>query len=139
MDRLTEERLQSHIDECNRRIDKINEFVSSNGDANQVECTKNVAVLISVVNALEKYKKYNDLEEQGRLPTGWIPVEERLPEDDKYILVSFENFTVADIARYETDEEGGAFYPGDEDKSYVSYGLFVNAWMPLPEPYKSGK
>lgn len=71
--------------------------------------------------------------------TGWIPVEERLPEDDKYILVSFENYSVADIARYEMDENGGAFYPGDEDKSYVSFGLFVNAWMPLPEPYRPEK
>lgn len=26
---------------------------------------------------------------------------------------------------------------GDEDESYVSYGcLVVNAWMPLPEPYR---
>lgn len=72
----------------------------------------------------------------GKLSAGWIPAEERLPETDKYILVSFENYPLADIARYEADEEGGAFYPGDEDRSYVSYGLFVNAWMPLPEPYR---
>lgn len=66
----------------------------------------------------------------------WIPVEERRPDTDNYILLSFENFTTADIGRYELDGEGnGAFYPGDDDKSYVSYGLFVNAWMPLPEPY----
>lgn len=68
----------------------------------------------------------------------WIPISERLPEDDNYILVSFENYTLPDIARYEEDENGGAFYPGDEDKSYVSFGLFVNAWRPLPEPYREG-
>lgn len=67
----------------------------------------------------------------------WIPVAERLPDTDNYILVSFDNFRMADIGRYELDGEGnGAFYPGDDDKSYVSYGLFVNAWMPLPEPYR---
>lgn len=66
----------------------------------------------------------------------WSPVEERLPETDDYILVSFENFPVPDIARYEENEDGGAFYPGDEDYTYVSYGLFVNAWMPLPDPYR---
>lgn len=66
----------------------------------------------------------------------WIPVEERLPDTDNYILLSIENFTMADIGRYELDEEGnGTFYPGDDDKSYVSYGLFVTAWMSLPEPY----
>lgn len=62
----------------------------------------------------------------------WIPVCERLPKSEGYVLVSFENFTIPDIARYEVDENGsGAFYPGDEDKSYISFGLFVNAWMPL--------
>lgn len=70
----------------------------------------------------------------------WIPVSERLPDADKYILVSFENFIILDIGRYETDKDGsGAFYPGDDDKSYVEYGLFVNAWMPLPEPYRESE
>lgn len=41
-----------------------------------------------------------------------------------------------DIARYEEDDEGGTFYPGDDEKSYSSYGLFVNAWMSLPKPYR---
>nr|DAZ06563.1 MAG TPA: Protein of unknown function (DUF551) [Caudoviricetes sp.] len=66
----------------------------------------------------------------------WIPCTERLPEDESYILVSFENCTMPDIARYEENDEGGTFYPGDDEKSYSSYGIFVNAWMPLPEPYK---
>ena len=70
--------------------------------------------------------------------SGWIPVDEQIPNTDKYILVSFENFTIPDIGRYETDEDGnGAFYPGDDDKSYAKYGLFVNAWMPLPESYST--
>lgn len=44
---------------------------------------------------------------------GWIPIEESAPETEEYIMVSFENFTLPDIARYETDEQGnGAFYPG---------------------------
>ena len=70
--------------------------------------------------------------------SGWIPVDEQIPNTDKYILVSFENFTIPDVGRYETDEDGnGAFYPGDDDKSYAKYGLFVNAWMPLPESYST--
>ena len=63
----------------------------------------------------------------------WIPITERLPEDDKYIMVSFDNFTLPDIGG------NGAFYPGDDDKGYASYGLFVNAWMPLPEPYRESE
>lgn len=68
--------------------------------------------------------------------TQWIPISERLPEDESYILVSFENSTMPDIARYEENDEGGTFYPGDDEKSYSSYGFFVNAWMPLPKPYR---
>ena len=68
--------------------------------------------------------------------TQWIPCSERLPEDESYILVSFENSTMPDIARYEENDEGGTFYPGDDEKSYSSYGFFVNAWRPLPESYR---
>lgn len=82
---------------------------------------------------IDKMSRIDDAEGRN---SRWIPCSERLPEDENYILVSFENFTLPDIARYEENDEGGAFYPGDDEKSYSSYGLFVNAWMPLPDPYK---
>ena len=67
----------------------------------------------------------------------WIPITERLPETGDYILISFDNFSLPDIGRYEVGEDGcGAFYPGDEDVSYASVGVIVNAWMPLPKPYR---
>ena len=67
----------------------------------------------------------------------WIPIIERLPRPEEYVLVSFEKATLPDIARYEVDENGnGDFYQGDGDESYTSYGVFVNAWRPLPERYK---
>ena len=68
--------------------------------------------------------------------TQWVPISERLPDPDTYVLLSFENFSLADIGRYERDEAGGAFYPGEEDRSYASFGIFVNAWMPLPERWE---
>ena len=54
----------------------------------------------------------------------WIPIGERLPEAGKYIRVSFANEGVSlpDIAVYEVDSYGN--------------GVFVNAWTPLPEPYR---
>ena len=86
---------------------------------------------LDIVNSL-----LDDLEEDEK-ENGWIPIEERLPETDDYILVSFSNYTLPDIGRYEADKDGGgAFCPGDEERGYASFGLFVNAWMPLPEPYK---
>ena len=65
----------------------------------------------------------------------WIPVSDTYPNDDNYILLSFSNFSVPCVGRYVSDEYGGAFYIGDDDESCVSHYLFVNAWMPLPEPY----
>lgn len=68
----------------------------------------------------------------------WIPIEEKLPETDDYILISFDNYPVPCIGRYEEDDGGGAFYPGDDEITFSTKGIFVNAWMPLPEPYKGG-
>lgn len=69
--------------------------------------------------------------------TNWIPVDERLPDPDKHILVSFINFSLPMIGRYTVDDDdGGTFRVGDEDESFYEHDLYVNAWMPLPEPYK---
>ena len=108
--------------------------IANTGDADKNCAYMNVAnsidEAIGTIETLSAKVKANNLHD------GWIPCEERLPEDESYILVSFENCTMPDIARYEEDDEGGTFYPGDDEKSYLSYGLFVNAWMPLPEPYR---
>ena len=86
--------------------------------------------LIDSIRAMEKETKNN----------GWIPCSERLPETDKYILLSFSNFSVPCVGRYETDDEnGGAFYIGDEAESCSEQDMFVNAWMPLSEPYRGGE
>ena len=71
----------------------------------------------------------------------WIPVDERLPENGDYILLSFTNFSSPLIGRYEEDPEGGAFYLGDcdEEDTCISMNLFVNAWLPLPESYRPEK
>lgn len=51
------------------------------------------------------------------------------PKEGDYILISFANYTLPDIGRY----EDGVFYPGDDEKSYKEYGLIVNGWRPLPK------
>lgn len=69
---------------------------------------------------------------------GWISVDERLPEDDRHILLSFENFSLPLVGRYEENEKGGAFYLGDcdEEDTCISNDLYVNAWTYLPERYR---
>lgn len=89
---------------------------------------------------LERVARLSDEIERmkGEERQQWIPVTEKLPEPETYILVSFDNFTLPDIATYRVDDDGsGAFYQGDEDYTYLSVGFYVNAWMPLPEPYRS--
>ena len=73
------------------------------------------------------------------------PIDEKLPDVNKdgesnYILLSFSNYPLPAIGRYQIDKDGnGAFYEGDEDKSLSSFGLFVNAWMPLPKHYEEAE
>ena len=68
----------------------------------------------------------------------WCPVDEGVPSDDRYVLLSFENFSLPTVGRYEEDEDGGgAFYVGDDDICCGNYELFVNAWMELPKAYKA--
>ena len=87
-------------------------------------------------NACNKYW-CNTIKRQPKVGE-WIPADEP-PKDDNYILLSFENYSCHLIGRYESDGEmGGAYYIGDCDgeDTCVANNLFVNAWQPLPEPYK---
>ena len=91
-----------------------------------------------VLDRLPQYRPDNVYEDtkDKNVPGKWIPITEQTPKDESYILVSFENATMVDIARYEEDDEGGSFYPGDDDEAYSKCGIYANAWMPLPEPYR---
>ena len=83
---------------------------------------------------LEKCREVNALKRKDR----WIPVEydEQKPPQDRYILLSFSNFSVPVIGRHEEDDGGGAFYAGDDEETCSQQYLIVNAWRPLPEPYR---
>ena len=86
--------------------------------------------LNSSKKAVEFYKKMQ-----------WIPAENPPEVDEEgyseYILLNFTNTTVHEIGQYVADEDGGgAYYIGDDDKLCLSYGFFVDAWMPLPERYR---
>lgn len=94
---------------------------------------------VSVIGNVLEDTKGNRLESHTVSESGWIPVTERLPENDDYVLLSFENFSLPLVGRYVDDEKlGGAWYLGDcfDEDTCLANDLFVNAWMPLPEPYR---
>lgn len=97
-----------------------------------------------VAEKVEKIKEM--LKSQPERKKGkWIPI---WPEDpntfppvDKegysdYVLLSFSNCSVPIIGQYRVDEDGGAFYTGDDEEPLTVYDLYVNAWQPLPSPYQ---
>ena len=90
------------------------------------------------VNDFSKSQAYLLMEklQKEREKHQWIPVTEQLPELETYVLVSFSNFSLPIIGRYDENEEGGVWFAGDENESLVSQDLFVNARMPLPELYR---
>ena len=115
------------------------------------EIEEEIQMKKAVWESLEK-PPYNDLEQSlwiagmrnakdiicKHMNDGWIPVEKDQPKTDDYILLSFENFSLPLVGRYESNEEGGAFYLGDcyEEDTCISQDLYVNAWRPLPAPYR---
>lgn len=83
--------------------------------------------------------------------TKWIPVSERLPEEGQIVLITqsygwkeFEEGTEVTIAQYRRKHFTWYRYQRDWDKhtSIMTHGdicpgnEYVNAWMPLPDPWK---
>ena len=99
---------------------------------------------LDIVNTL-----LNDFE-QDEKENGWIPVSERLPEDEKEYLVTLEKvygtpeklYGIANYLKF-----GDAGYWNEKKYGYLEWDKYsdghggtkmykVIAWMPLPEPYK---
>lgn len=64
----------------------------------------------------------------------WIPVTERLPEDEGQYLVSCDTDYGVEVGRFYIDEDGERYFGCDWNDPDD-----INAWMPLPKPYKRGK
>lgn len=93
--------------------------------------------MITSEDVLDMIEQLQDDLEQDEKENGWIPVDERLPETDDYILLSFANYSIPLVGRYEEDKDGGGnFYVGDDLISCLGNDLYVNAWMSLPKCYE---
>lgn len=90
------------------------------------DCYKYAGVHVKVIQDMIE-QLLADLE-QDEKENGWIPVSERLPEDDTTVLVSCKT------SRGTTFVRTGYCINGSWHLN--CYG--ATAWRPLPEPYKEG-
>lgn len=83
----------------------------------------------------ETAKKYLLEKAQGKVG-GWIPVEDRLPEEGEKVLVWYEYFRYGEYNRmYETygiSWQYDGYWSGDVSGTNAK----CLAWRPLPEPYR---
>ena len=90
---------------------------------------------LDIVNSL-----LNDLE-RAEKENGWIPVSERLPEEDGTYLVTFKNGIKVCMVGYGSCARtvlgypiGHGWYSLEEAQYYAEDSII--AWMPLPKPYE---
>lgn len=90
---------------------------------------KLIEMLESIGHAQRLYPDlYVDmLIDNGVVVQRWIPVTERLPEDEAEVLVCHKNGFVTDNARF------GTHWWFADDQNPITH------WMPLPEPPKEGE
>ena len=81
---------------------------------------------------------------RNHMNDGWIPVQDKLPEDDVDILITYadiddENYTDICITTYGYAYLGGNKLDFKEWRSPFEYfrsNYKVIAWRPMPEPYR---
>ena len=98
-----------------QELEKILEEIEEIGNIQFQSYTKPLIAVEDVIKIIRKH--IND---------GWIPVGERLPEDDRMVLVTCQ--TKKGIRSVNRAYYDGAFWHGSGSMSGVI------AWRPLPEP-----
>lgn len=116
--------LEKILEDVNRRINEYvdHDYVRGSGDV-----VKGLSIAKNIIR-----KHMND---------GWIPVEERLPEengDDGELIVTDKDGRIWSGIYYgitEETDEYPCFHKWDEEMWHC-YKPDVIAWRPLPEPYR---
>lgn len=133
----------NRVDKCRQRVldlpsaydvDKVCRKINESKDMDNLIDADHAIKIVKSGECSEWLEAVADELKSSAKPK-WIPAEEP-PKNNKYILMSFENFSVPQVGRYEEDEKGGAFYMGDSEMRCICIDLIVNAWMPLPKAYR---
>lgn len=114
-------------------IDGIKLVQNENGEFEAYDDTYDV--VIHCESAEERERAINILEDRQ-----WVPCNDRLPESNTWVLLSFKNNKTVAIGQRIVENDGkDNFYLNDEEVGYIpceSMNMPVNAWMPLPELYR---
>lgn len=102
--------------------------------------------LKELATEIEKYKK--QIEDAAQPEQRWIPVSERLPEEDYRIGEGVQYSDDVLITVFEKNDDDiiidlgctrdGEWYSQRTD-CFIPSNWKVTAWMPLPEPYKENQ
>lgn len=101
-------------------LEEIKDLKEKQNSSNQDYATGYLSALSTVEGIISGVKE-ND---------GWIPVEERLPEEETEVLCCFENGTVQSLWQNWKNDGLGDYLDNDLNLTQVI------AWKNLPEPYK---
>ena len=102
------------------------------------ECENDDCTVCVCERVMEIIRSHMDEVNDTNVPSNWIPVEERLPEEGKEVLAQF----VVRVRHTNGKvDEAVYIYPlhYEEGKWKSFHGMpngKVEAWKPLPEPYK---
>jgi hypothetical protein len=95
-----------------------------------------------IVQAIRKMKKYLELAKDTNVPSknGWIPVSEKLPEDDDgkyYPLLNVQtSYGAVKCGFYRVRGDRWYIYEEFYNEFIEANKKEVVAWQPFPEPYK---
>lgn len=115
-------------------LEEIEHEIMTNKEVGRKQC-EGMARAMNIIRS-----HMNDATDTN-VPSNWIPVEERLPEEGKEVLAQF----VVRVRHTNGKvDEAVYIYPlhYEEGKWKSFHGMpngKVEAWQPLPEPYRGGK
>ena len=117
-------------EEAIKEIQDASDYEVRHGDIKHhyEDIMRRVEAFEKAVNALQKYKE-------------WIPVSERLPKDSQFVLMTIrrmgEHYNREPFISVGYISWNQTAWWCAHDGDCKSHDVIVDAWMPLPEPYKA--